>query len=66
MKKPSEYAVYRGDDLLFVGTADEIAKEFDVKRNTALFWSTPSYKKRVEKREKHDKAIYSIRIEEDE
>lgn len=46
MKK--EYAVYKGDKFLFIGTADEIAKQFKVKRKTVYFWVSPANKRRAE------------------
>lgn len=42
-----EYAIYKGDDLLIIGTREECAKELDVKPETISFYCTPSYKKRV-------------------
>lgn len=41
------YAVYRGDQFLFVGTAQECARYFGVKLETVFFWSTPANKKRA-------------------
>ena len=45
MKK--EYAVYKGEKLLCIGTVDEIAKEFNVKK-TVYFWASPANIKRAE------------------
>lgn len=44
MKK--QYAVYRGDDLLAIGTAEEIAEKLGIKKKTVYFYASPSYKKR--------------------
>lgn len=44
MKK--QYAVYRGDDLLAIGTAEEIAEKLGIKKETVYFYASPSYKKR--------------------
>lgn len=46
MKK--EYAVYKGDKFLFVGTIKECAEHFNVSKDTVIFWATPSNFKRVE------------------
>lgn len=37
-----EYVVYKGDELLALGTAEEIAKQLDVTPATVRWWSTPS------------------------
>lgn len=41
-----EYALYKGDDLLAMGTAREIAKELGISPSTVQFYGTPSYRKR--------------------
>lgn len=45
MKK--EYALYKGDTLLYIGTIDEIASQHGVKHRTICFYMTPTYKKRT-------------------
>ncbi|MBC2258878.1 hypothetical protein [Listeria booriae] len=45
--KSKEYALYRGNTLLQIGTADELAAFKQVKRKTILFYATPSYRKRT-------------------
>ena len=55
-----EYAVYKGEEILGIGTADELAKKLNVKRKTIFFWGTPSGHKRNK-----GKAKIAIRIEED-
>lgn len=44
MKK--EYALYKGEDCLAIGTIKEIAKQKNVKERTIYFYTTPTYKKR--------------------
>ncbi|WP_308422478.1 hypothetical protein, partial [Enterococcus wangshanyuanii] len=41
-----EYAVYKGDDLVAVGTKQECANQLNVKQSTIEFWATPSNLKR--------------------
>lgn len=41
------YALYKGDDLLMMGTEIEIAEYRDVSVNTIRYMRTPSYKKRM-------------------
>ncbi|EAC6417067.1 hypothetical protein DXP90_16395, partial [Listeria monocytogenes] len=43
----TEYALYKGDDLLKIGTLDELAEFRKVKRETIFFYATPSYRKRT-------------------
>lgn len=42
-----EYAVYKGEDILAIGTVKEISKALNVKQETVRFWATPSYAKRI-------------------
>lgn len=41
-----EYALYKGDECLSIGTLKEIAKEMNVSTRTIKFYGTPTYKKR--------------------
>jgi len=41
-----EVAVYKGDDLLAMGTVEEVAKELDILPYSVYFYSTPTYKRR--------------------
>lgn len=43
----TEYALYKADDLLKIGTLDELAEFRKVKRETILFYATPTYRKRT-------------------
>ena len=45
-----DYAVYKGDELLGIGTAKELAERLKVKVETIKFYSTASYQKRIKKR----------------
>lgn len=46
MKK--EYAIYKGENQIFVGTIEECMKHFGVKRETIYFWACPTNKKRAD------------------
>lgn len=59
MRKYREYAVYKGEEILAIGTAKEIAKQLKVKERTIYFWSMPSHQKRNKKNAK-----FAIRLEE--
>ncbi|WP_179301196.1 hypothetical protein [Listeria monocytogenes] len=43
----TEYAIYKGDDLLKIGTLNELATFKNVKRETIFFYATPAYQKRT-------------------
>lgn len=45
--KKQEYAVYKGDNFIFLGTLDEICERFNVKRSTAHYWGTPRNKRKA-------------------
>lgn len=42
------WALYKGEEMLSVGTVKEIARDTGKKPNTLLFMTTPAYKKRAE------------------
>ncbi|MGV3029694.1 hypothetical protein ACEE42_03855 [Streptococcus suis] len=42
-----EYALYKGDKLLAIGTAMELAERFSVKVSTIHFYKSPAYIKRT-------------------
>lgn len=44
MKK--EYALYKGEECLAIGTIKEIAKQMKVKYRTIYFYTMPIYKRR--------------------
>lgn len=46
----TEYALYKGDELLLIDTLTELAEFKDVKRKTILFYATPIYRKRTKER----------------
>lgn len=41
-----EYALYKGEECLAIGSIKEIAKQVNVKYRTIYFYTTPAYKKR--------------------
>lgn len=45
--KPTEYALYKGDQFIMIGTAEELAKAENVKPKTISFWNSPAYKRRI-------------------
>mgnify|MGYP001420577242 CR=1 FL=1 len=55
-----EYAIYKGEEILAIGTLQEIAASLCVEIETVKFYGMPSYLKRV----KGDKARELVELEE--
>lgn len=47
MSEENIYALYKGDDLIIIGSVNEISKALNIKNETVKFYMTPSYKKRT-------------------
>lgn len=45
-----EYALYKGDELLAIGTIPEIAKELGLKKDTVAYYKTQAYQNRLKRR----------------
>ena len=60
-----EYALYKGEVCLAIGTADEIAEQLKVKKETIWFYLTPSYYKRRKNSKKGDYRIL-IKLDDDD
>lgn len=56
-----EYALYKGDDFIMIGSLEELASYLGVKESSVYFYSMPAYRKR-----NGDNALVVIRIEDDE
>ena len=44
-----EYALYKGDELLGIGTLAELAKQQNVKERTIYYYSMPAYQRKSKK-----------------
>jgi len=42
MKSETYYFLYKGENIIGMGTATELAKQFNIKRKTIIFYSTPA------------------------
>lgn len=62
----NEYAVYKGDELLVIGTRKECADRLGVKLQTISYYCSPAYRKKLEKAGSLDVAVIAERIEMDE
>lgn len=56
-----EYVLYKGEQILAIGTLEEIAASIGVAVETVKFYGMPSYKKRI----KGEKARELVELEED-
>ena len=45
--RKKEYALYQGDDLLSMGSAEEICNELGIKKSSLMFYKTPAHAKRT-------------------
>ncbi len=56
--KMLEYALYKGDQLLGIGTVEYLSKKLGLTKKTLHFYHTPTYKKRTS--EKKGKRLIKI------
>jgi len=52
-----DFAYYKGDELLAIGTAAELAEKFNVGERTIRHYATPIYRKRQKNNVKHYKLL---------
>lgn len=62
MKKLCEYAAYRGEEFLDIGTAKYLAEKYGYKLKTIYWFATCN---RFKKHKKHSRSLELYRIEED-
>jgi hypothetical protein len=60
--KTKEYAVYKGEQLLCIGTAAECAKELNVQPEYIQWLTTPIAKKRLAKRKHPERCIVADKL----
>lgn len=61
-RKRWEYALYKGENLLAMGTAKEICEQANIKLSTFHYWSSKWYKKHIF----NNKRRVVIRIDKDD
>lgn len=62
----NEYAVYKGEELIAMGTNHELAKKFNVSIKTVRFWNSPANIRRIESRRGgNSQGKLAIRIEDE-
>lgn len=65
MKKRKEYAIYRGEELLHIGTKGQLANILNVSVSTINFYATPFYR-RIAESGNMNKRLIAVAIDEDE
>lgn len=60
-----EYAVYKGDDLIVMGTAQECADYMGVTKEYIIWLTMPTAKRRLASRKHPDRCTTAELIEED-
>lgn len=60
-----EYALYKGDNFLDIGTIKELSKRYNISVKTLRWYSTPCYKNKI-KNKKNIKSYVVVRIEDEE
>lgn len=63
MRKTKEYAIYKGDELLVIGTKEECADALNVKPSTITFYLSRAYQQRGKG---STKRLVAIKLEGDE
>lgn len=58
-----EYAVYKGDELLVMGTAEECAAELNVTKEYIVWLTMPTAKRRMAKRKNPEKCTVGILLD---
>jgi hypothetical protein len=64
-QEKSEYAVYKGDEFICLGTARECATYLDVKISTIRYLSSPAYSKRIEERQESKNPLIAIKVDDE-
>ncbi|MBN8200497.1 hypothetical protein [Bacillus sp. NTK034] len=60
-----DYAVYKGEEIICIGTLVECAEQMGVKKETVKFYTTPTYKRRIAKRKNARNYITVIKLEDE-
>lgn len=56
------YAVYKGEDIICIGSAEECAKALGVKVKTIYFYASSAWKRRVERLEDCTKGGFKVAV----
>jgi hypothetical protein len=65
MRMLKEFALYKGEECLGIGTVKELAKELNVLEKTVRFYKTPSYLNRLAKSKTPDNMRILVDLEDE-
>lgn len=57
------YALYKGDDIITIGTKEQLAIYLGVREKTITYYASPIYYRRIKGKRN---SIYCVKIEEEE
>jgi hypothetical protein len=60
-----DYAVYKGDNFICLGSVKECAEFMGVNPNSIFFYASPAYKKRLEKTKNPRDPIIVIKLDDE-
>ena len=66
MKNKTEYALYKGENLLSIGTMEEIAREVGTSVENVKYYNTNAYKRKLAKRKRGCNHRILVELENDE
>ncbi len=66
LKRISEFAVYKGEELLAIGTAEECADKLQVQPEYINWLTTPTAKRRLANRKRPERCTTAGRLQGDE
>ncbi|MDM8212799.1 hypothetical protein QUW13_02780 [Enterococcus hirae] len=61
----TEYAIYKGEEIKCIGTAEECAERLGIKTDSVKWMATPTAMKRFERRKKPSRAMVAVKLEEE-
>jgi hypothetical protein len=60
-----EFAIYKGDELLAIGTDESCAEKLGVTKEYIYWLTMPTAKRRLAKRKRPDRCIVGIRLDDE-
>lgn len=62
----TEYALYKGEDIIGIGTAKELAEKLGIKPETIRFYATPTQKRRAAAAADPENQMIAVKIDEND
>ena len=62
----AEYVLYKGEEVIGIGTAKELAKQHGINEQTVRFYATPSHMRRVENSVDPEDRIIAVKVDDEE